>query len=229
MKCVVLQPSYIPWRGYFHQIQKADAFVFYDDVKYDKDGWRNRNRIKSSNGPLWLTVPVLTKGTESNRTPISQIEINWSRDWARKHWATIKQHYAKAPHFQRYAPALEELYGRRWPLLADLTIDLTVTIAGMLRIESTTFVRSSCLEVSGTKTNRLLNVLRKVGATHYVSGPSARGYLEEDKLRAHGITVEYMTYDYPEYGQLYPPYDPKVSVLDLLFMTGHEAPRHIWG
>src|SRR5438445_6701005 len=89
VKCVVLQPSYIPWRGYFHQIQKADTFVFYDDVQFDKRGWRHRNRIKTPQGPTWLTIPVLSRNHQVENTPINQIEIYWDSQWSRKHWLTL--------------------------------------------------------------------------------------------------------------------------------------------
>ena len=104
MKCAILQPSYIPWRGYFHQIQKADVFVFYDDVQYDKHGWRNRNRIKTAGGTQWLTIPVQKKGNVAEAREIREIEISWDRPWNRKHLSTLVQSYAKAPCFDKYAP-----------------------------------------------------------------------------------------------------------------------------
>ena len=228
MKAVILQPSYIPWRGYFHQIQKADVFVFYDDVQYDDRGWRNRNRIKTRSGTRWLTIPVVSQGAQIRKTPINQIGICWDRPWAQKHWTAIRHSYAKAPCFRRYAPLLDDLYNRRPQLLADFTIDLTVTLARELGLDGTRFLRSSSLTVQGARTDRLLALLRAVGADHYISGPSAREYIDEDQVRAAGVTLEYMQYDYPEYEQLYPPYDPFVSIVDLLFMKGPEAPRYIW-
>ncbi len=228
MNCVILQPSYIPWRGYFHQVQKADVFVFLDDVQFDKRGWRNRNRIKTPQGGKWLTIPVHSKGHQIEHTPIHQIEICRDEDWGRKHWLILQQHYGKAPHFRCYRELLGRFYSRRDVLLADFTIDLTIQIAGELGLQNTRFLRSSTLGVTGVKTDRLLNVLAKVNATHYISGPSARDYIEADKFAAAGITLEFMTYDYPEYPQLYPPFDPQVSILDLLFMTGPDAPRFIW-
>jgi len=228
MRCVILQPSYIPWRGYFHQIQKADLFVFYDDVQYDKNGWRNRNRVKGSGGSQWLTIPVLTKGSVVNHTPINQVPIKWNEPWSKKHWATIRQLYARAPYLRAYKPLLQEFYGRRTPLLADFTIDLTVALAELLSIKTTKFLRSSQLPAQGQKTDRLLSILRHVGATHYISGPSAKGYLEEERLQAAGITLEYMNYNYPEYPQLSAPFDPQLSILDLLFMTGPNASQYIW-
>lgn len=228
MKCVINQPNYIPWRGYFHQIQKADVFVFYDDVQYDKHGWRNRNRIKTHHGPTWLTIPVLKKGAVTNHTAINQILIDRTYHWPRKHWSTIEQSYGKTPFFSEYAPALKTLLERPYEKLADLTIDLTISLAGNLGISSKTFIRSSSLEVIGAKTDRLLQILHTIGATHYITGPAARSYLEEERLSSAGISIEYMEYDYPAYTQLYPPFDSQVSILDLLFMVGPTAPNYIW-
>jgi hypothetical protein len=232
MKCVILQPSYIPWRGYFHQIQKADVFVFYDDVQYDKHGWRNRNRIKTHQGPIWLTIPVHKKGVTVEHIPINQIEIDWSNPWNRKHWHSIQQAYSRAPYFKRYAPLLEDFYSRHYRLLSDFDIELTLALAGELGITDTRFVCSSSLDVpgnkalTGSKTDRPIRILQKLGVDHYISGPSARDYIEADRFQELGITLEYMSYDYPEYPQLHPPYEPQVSILDMLFMLGPEAIRY---
>jgi hypothetical protein len=227
MKVVILQPSYIPWRGFFHQIQKADLFIFYDDVQYDKHGWRNRNRIKTNQGCQWLTIPVHSKGVVDQNTPINQVKISWSTDWNEKHWRTIQQAYSKAPYFQRYAPMLEEFFLQKPEFLADFTVETTIALALELGME-TQFMRSSQLNVNGLKTDRLIQILKLVGATHYISGPSARDYIETDKFEDAGISLEYIEYDYPEYQQLYPPYDQFVSIIDLMFMVGPEAPNYIF-
>jgi len=227
--CVILQPSYIPWRGYFQQIQKADIFVFYDDVQFDKHGWRNRNLIKSPQGLHWLTIPVATKGVVSKGRLIHEIPIIWDRNWARQHWETLKSVYGRAPYFAAYSDLLAPFYQRRDALLADLTIDLTIALAGALGITRTRFLRSSQLGIDGQKTERLIKIVQHVEAAHYVSGPSARDYLAEEQFAAARITLEYMRYDYPEYPQLYPPFQGRVSVLDALFMLGPAAGEAIWG
>jgi hypothetical protein len=229
VNCVILQPSYIPWRGYFHQIQKADVFVFYDDVQYDRGGWRNRNRVKTANGSVWLTIPVAKKGSVETGAPVNTIRIDWNRPWTKSHWTTIRQAYAKAPFFETYRELLEDIYRRQPDLLTDFTIETTIEIAGLLGLGDRRFLRSSQLNVAGVKTDRLVSILRQIGATHYISGPSARAYLEEEKLAAAGISLEYMQYGYEPYPQLHPPFDPNTSIVDLLMMTGPEAPRFIWG
>jgi len=227
MKVVILQPSYIPWRGYFHQIYKADLFILYDDVQYDKHGWRNRNQIKTSRGKQWLSIPVYNAGV-THGLSIKDVRIDWSKHWAGSHWKALTFSYAKAPYFHRYAGFLEPFYQRQDKYLADFTCDLTVALARQLGITDTRFIRSSAMTgITGEKTDRLISVLKKVGATHYISGPSASSYIEMDKFQAAGISLEYMGYDYPEYPQLYPPYDPNVTILDLLFMTGPDALAYI--
>jgi len=227
MKCVILQPSYIPWRGYFDQINRADVFVFYDDVQYDKHGWRNRNQIKTAQGRQWLTIPVHSRGVVDKSIPISRVEIDWSKPWNISHWKALTFAYGRAPYFPNFAPLLETFYQRHDLFLADFTIDLTVALAGELGIHHTRFMRSSEMQTSGQKTDRLVQILVQVGAKHYISGPSAQGYLEEDKLASAGITLEYIDYNYPEYPQLHPPFDPNLSILDLLFMTGPDAMGYI--
>lgn len=227
MNCVILQPSYIPWRGYFDQINRADVFIFYDDVQYDKHGWRNRNQIKTVQGRQWLTIPVHSAGVVEKSIPIKQVEIDWSKRWNEAHWKTLMLAYGRAPFFQNYTALLESFFQRQDRFLADFTIDLTIALARELGNRHTRFMRSSELEASGQKTDRLVQLLTQVGASHYISGPSARDYIENDKFASAGITLEYMDYNYPEYPQLHPPFDPNVSILDLLFMTGPEAMKFI--
>jgi hypothetical protein len=228
MNVVILQPSYIPWRGYFDQICRADLFIFYDDVQYDKRGWRNRNQIKTANGKQWLTIPVHSRGAQTENLPIHEIRIAWDNSWSQNHLRALQHSYAKAPYFHQYMALLEKFYGRRDEFLADFTINFTIALARALGNAHTRFMRSSEITgINGKKTDRLIQILQVVGATHYLSGPSARDYIEMEKFDATGISLEYMEYNYPEYPQLYPPFDPYVSVLDLLFMTGSEASRYI--
>jgi hypothetical protein len=227
MKCVILQPSYVPWRGYFDQINRADIFVFYDDVQYDKHGWRNRNLIKTSQGRQWLTIPVHSRGVVEKAIPINRVQIDWSKPWNESHWKALTLSYRHAPYFQKYAPLLEPFYQRHDDLLADFTINLTIALAREMGIQHTRFIRSSEIAVKGQKTDRLVEILMQVGAKHYISGPSAQDYIDTEKFRQAGISMEYMVYNYPDYPQLYPPYDAQVSILDLLFMTGPQTLQYL--
>jgi len=223
---VVLQPSYIPWRGYFDLIRRCDTFVFYDDVQYDKHGWRNRNKIKTHAGPQWLTIPVYARGNVEEHTRIDRIEIDDRSDWRRKHLESIRHAYRRAPYFDETFAFLTELYSARPALLADFTIELTIALANRLHLTAA-FLRSSSLSVHGVKTERLVSTLQKLGATHYISGPSARSYIDQDQFDAAGIELEYIDYRYDPYPQLHGAFEPSVSIVDILMMTGSEAARYI--
>lgn len=227
MNVVILQPAYIPWRGYFDQIRRADLFIFYDDVQYDKHGWRNRNQIKTTQGKQWLTIPVHSKGV-TDGIQIKDVRIDWSKPWQKKHLNALTFAYTKAPFFRSYMPWLASVYERQSESLADFTIETTIELAGMLGIRQTKFMRSSEISgIDGQKTNRLIQILQHVGARHYISGPSARDYIAPENFKEAGISLEFMQYNYPEYPQLHPPYDPFVSILDLLFMVGENSLSNI--
>lgn len=219
MTAVVLQPSYIPWRGVFDLIARADVFVFYDDVQYDRGGWRNRNRIKTPRGSEWLTIPVHAGGNVSGHRSINSIEIAAGKGWRQLHLDKIAQSYRGAPHYERVASLLEPLYATECKFLADFTIASTKAIAAFLGL-TPVFLRSSELGVEGRKTERLINVLRAVGADRYISGPSAQSYIELDLFAAAKIELMYIDYAYREYRQLFPPFDPSVSIVDTLCMLG---------
>lgn len=228
MKTVILQPSYIPWRGFFHLVQKADLFVFYDDVQYDSRGWRHRNRITSTNGPVWLSIPVNHKGSQQTGLRICDAKIVWDRDWLAKHWRAVEATYGGSKFFETVSAVIKPFYAQRVEFLCDLTIPMTIAIARALGIRDTKFIRSSALNACGQKTERLLDILQKVSADHYISGPTAKSYMDEEQFEAAGITLEYMNYNYPDYPQLFKPFQPGLSVIDLMFMTGDDAARYIW-
>jgi len=225
MTVVILQPSYWPWRGYFHQIHRANHFVFLDNVQFDKNGWRNRNRIKTPAGIEWFTVPVRQKGR--GQQLIRDVEITADGTWRKKHLKMLGQNYAKAPHFSRHSAAVEEFLGREWSRLMDLTVETTRWAADALGIR-TTYHFASDFAQSPEQTGRLVDICRQLGATDYLPGPAARDYLDEEQFQRAGIAVEYMTYEYPEYPQLHGSFQSQVSILDLLFNCGPEAPKYIW-
>ncbi len=222
----VLQPGYLPWLGFFDQMQRADIFVFYDDVRFDKNGWRNRNRIKSSTGPHWLTVPVRV-GSLSQR--ILETEIDDRQPWARKHVGTIKQFYAKAPYLKRYLPELEELLsGRRWERLVELDAAVIELLCSWLGIRRQ-LARSSELGVEGERSHRLLNLCLRYGAHRYLSGNAAQSYLDMELFASHGIEVEWQNYQHPVYPQQHGEFVPFLSALDLLLNCGDESASIITG
>jgi hypothetical protein len=223
-RVAVIQPSYIPWRGYFHIIQQVERFVFYEDVQYTKQDWRNRNRIKGRYGLQWLTVPVNRDTMKGN---INDVLIANEKPWGAHHWSVLEMEYRDAPFFNQYADFFKDAYSRQWEKLSDLDIFLTQEICKFLDIK-TEFVRSPQYPTQGRSTDKLLDLLKKVGATYYLSGPSAQSYMEADKLAAAGIELDYIEYNYPPYPQLHGAFEPQVSVIDLLFNVGEAAPKYIW-
>lgn len=217
MRVAVLQSNYIPWRGYFDIIQRADLFIFYDDVKFTKNDWRNRNRIMSPNGPIWLTIPC----PKNYDVKINQVQPS-SEDWQAKHWKTICQNYRKATFFRDFEDFFQNFYlGHSWSSLSRLNQHLITRIASDFFELDTHFEDSSTRNLQGTKSSRLLDLLEQVGASVYISGPSARNYIDEEQFRSRGIRIEWMDYGhYPEYRQLRSPFVGNLSVLDLLFNAG---------
>ena len=222
MRLVVLQPSYLPWLGYFDQMYKSDCFVLYDDVQYDKHGWRNRNRIKTAQGPLWLTVPVLThgQGLPTNR----DARIDARQPWARKHLQALRVNYTRAAAFPEVFDALAPVLEGPWTHLCELNRAVLDARGGLLGL-SRRIRWSSELDIRGQKTERLINICRALGADRYLTGDAASDYLDETQFAAHGIGVEYHHYRHPVYAQLHGEFVPYLSVVDLLMNHGRESLR----
>jgi len=223
-RVAVVQSNYIPWKGYFDIIQRVDAFVFYDDVQYTKNDWRNRNRIKTQAGLKWLSVPT---GTDLDRR-ICDVPIENSH-WQTKHHKSLVQAYSKARCFRQFSGWLEHVYcAQNWTNLSELNQFVIREIASRFLGLGTQFLSATDFLLSGRRADRLLDLLSQVGAKVYLSGPSARAYLPEAEFALAGIRVEYVTYEgYPEYEQLFPPFVHEVSILDLLLNVGDEARRYI--
>jgi hypothetical protein len=225
-KVAVIQPNYIPWKGYFDIIHDVDTFVFYDDVQYTKNDWRNRNIIRGSTGSFWLTIPISKSAVN---LPIHQVQISDSR-WQKKHFLAIKACYSKSQYFDDQFDLIKKIYEETtWSHLSDLNEYIITTISELLGIK-VKFIRSSELNLEGTKMDRLLHLLKQIGADEYVSGPSAKEYIDEKRFESEGIKLVYKQYLYPEYHQLWDgAFNHKVSILDLLFNMGPKAPYYIWG
>jgi hypothetical protein len=220
----VLQSNYLPWKGYFDIIRRADLVVFYDDVQFTKNDWRNRNRIKTRSGLLWLTVPV---GADISRR-ICDVAIDDER-WQRRHHRTLVQEYGKAPCFELVRPLLDEgLLGRRWTNLSELNQWFIRAICERYLALAPRWLDSRAFSLAGSGSDRLLQLVAATGAARYVSGPAGQAYIDQATFAARGIAVEWMDYSrYPEYPQFHPPFEHAVSILDLLCHLGGEAPRFI--
>ena len=223
----IVQSNYVPWKGYFDLMARVDEFVLYDDVQYTRRDWRNRNRFKAPDGVRWLTIPVQVKGRYFQR-----IDETFTSDpgWAERHWQTLRAWYRRAPCFDRYASELERLYvGVREHRLSAINRRFLEGLRDLLGIE-TPLTPSSDYAGGGRKTERLLGICEAAGATRYLSGPAARAYLDEERFRAAGIEVRWMSYEgYREYPQLHGPFEHGVSVLDLLLNVGDEARAYMLG
>lgn len=223
MRVGVIQPSFIPWRGYFDFMANVDAFVFLDDVQYSKNGWRNRNRIKTPEGSEWITVPVRHR---SLAQLIRDTEIDDQKDWRESHLRLWHENYGTAPYYQEILELLGDMGRKTVGTISELNIALTRKIADYLQIGTRTML-SSELQVSGTKTDRLIDLMKKLHATTYLSGPSADAYLDKDSFQKNGIRLEYKSYDYGPYPQLWGPFEGAVTVLDLIANCGPTAKNHI--
>lgn len=223
MRVGIIQSSYIPWRGYFDFIDDVDLFIFHDDLQYTKNDWRNRNKIKTDKGTTWLTVSVNYKSTSQL---ICDTTIDYSHRWNQKHINQIQQYYGKAPYFSEYRHDLFDILQHKFLTISELNIALCKWIMEKLYIKTPLHLSSEFRPV-GKKTERLIDILIKVGATTYLSGPAAKDYLEEEEFKQAGIGLEYKVYDYPEYPQLHGKFEPQVSVLDLLFNCGEDSKKFI--
>ena len=221
----IVQSNYIPWRGYFDLINSVDEFILYDDMQYTRRDWRNRNVIKSRNGPTWLTIPVQTKGNYFQKIKDTAVADG---KWARQHWRSIVHNYSKASHFSDYVKLFEELYSiAQDQFLSQINHRFIEAICRILGI-TTTISWSMDYELKNDRTERLVSICQQSGATNYLSGPAAKSYLDEELFACRGIALAYMDYSgYPEYKQLYPPFQAAVSVIDLIFNEGPDATNYM--
>ncbi len=223
MRVGIIQSSYFPWRGYFDFINSVDLFIFYDDIQYSKNGWRNRNRLKTSDGLRWITVPVRGR---SLKQLIQHTEIDDREDWRRKHIGLFKEAYGGAPFLKDALTLVKGLNDAGDRTISDLNIRLIKSVCAYLEI-TTPMKQSSEWTLEGSKTDRLLDLLRQVKAKTYLSGGSADEYLEKDKFRGAGIQLEYKTYDYEPYPQLWGAFEGNVSILDLIANCGPESRNYL--
>ena len=223
-KVAILQSNYIPWKGYFDIIDSVDEFIFHDDLQYTKNDWRNRNKIKTDKGIIWLTIPC---GTNTNRL-ICNVELN-DNSWQKKHWSIIQQYYGKSLYFKEYKEFFKEIYlNEKHINLSNMNQKIIKKIATEILNINTLFKDSRSYNLKKQKGERVLELLKKTNATHYLSGPAAKDYINENLFKEAGIELSWMDYSgYREYSQLYPPFEHGVSILDLIFNTGKDAIEYI--
>lgn len=224
-KVAILQSNYIPWKGYFDMIAAVDEFILYDDMQYTRRDWRNRNQIKTPQGLTWLTVPVQVKGKYHQKIRDTEID---GPEWAALHWKALMQNYRRAPHYQEVANWLEPLYlGETYTHLSQLNRRFIEAICQYLGIH-TRITNSWDYPLIDGKTERLADLCAKAGGSEYISGPSAKDYIDEQVFADMGMRLTWFNYaGYPEYPQLWGEFCHGVSILDLLFNCGQDARRHM--
>ncbi len=218
---VICQSNYIPWKGYFDLIGNADVFVIYDDAQFTKNDWRNRNKIKTPQGSQWLTIPVKTAGQLGE--PIKNIQIQ-SSNWQKKHLKSFEYNYSKTPFFEEIFNWISNLYGFQSKFLTDINYHFISEICKKLGIE-TKIVFSMDYKIEGDNpTQKLVGLLKQLGAKKYLSGPSAQTYLDSGLFESEKLELDFFSYNhYQEYSQPHPPFDHYVTILDLLLSKGKDA------
>lgn len=215
-----MQPGYLPWLGFFELMARVDTFVIYDNVNYDKESWRNRNRIRTPEEYTWLTVPVITKGRNGQK--IIHLEIDNKQNWRKKHLKSLSQYYSKTPYFKKYIPFFEDLYRREWNMLMDLDMEIINFFKNLFQIEAT-LIYSSQLKSSGQKTERLVSICKELQASTYISANGAKPYLEVNQFDAAGIKVEWQDYEHPKYPQAFEGFVSHLAIVDILFNCGEHS------
>ncbi|MEP7288191.1 MAG: WbqC family protein [Chloroflexota bacterium] len=220
-RVAIVQSNYIPWKGYFDLMHRVDEFILFDDMQFTRRDWRNRNKIKTPQGLHWLTIPVEVKGKYYQAIKDTVIS---DPGWTKDHWRTIQQHYAKAPHFRDYKELFEALYLETTDTyLSAINYRFLTALCKILDIQ-TKISWSMDYRIVDGKTERLVSLCQQAGANDYISGPSAKDYIDPTLFAAAGITLTFMDYSrYPSHPQLYPPFEHGVSILDLVFNVGAQV------
>jgi hypothetical protein len=220
----VHQPQYIPWVGYFDKIAKSSCFVFLDNVQYKPREFQNRNKIRTKDGSIWLSVPVLCKGR--CRQKICDVLIDNEFPWQRKHLASLRAWYGSSEFFDQHYPFFEKTYTQKWERLLDINIHIINYILKALSIATPLYFESK-LDITQTKTERIIQICQKMNADVYLSGQGGKGYLGEEKFAQAGIKLIYQEFVYPVYRQQFmqgeEDFLPFMSTLDLLFNAGPKS------
>ena len=214
------QPVYLPWLGLFHKIALAETFVYFDQVQYLPKDWMNRNKIRTKSGSIWLTVPVLRKGYRDLKT--SEIEINNSIDWQKKHFRSISLNYKKSPYFENYIPFFEDVYSRKWKFLGELNEYMLKWFLDELGIK-VNFLNANNFKFQGEKSSLILNMCKELNASTYIFGILGKDYADVQEFEKNNIGLIFQNYNHPKYSQLYREFISHMSVIDLLFNHGPKS------
>jgi len=223
MICSIHQPQTFPWLGYFAKILQSDSFIFLDDVQFKKNEWQNRNRIKTSSGWQWITIPVIHNFGQT----VAEVQINPKVNWRHKHLQSLRTCYGKAPFFSEVFAEIESLYERKWDSLAEFNMATVEWCLQKLGIQTAVSV-SSRIEIPAdpaaiSPEERLILLTQAVGADTYLSGSGGHDYLEKTAFPAQNIELIFQQYEHPVYPQLYGDFISHLSILDLLFNHGQHS------
>ena len=227
MKISIMQPGYLPWLGFFELIEHCDQFVILDDVQYTKRDWRSRNRIRTKDGWMWLSVPVISKGLANQL--ISDAKINNDTSWSRKHLKNIKTNYMHAKFFNQYIKAFENIYSNKWDKLIDLNMEIIFFVVKELGIK-TPIILSSSLSIPNDITNneRIIKICKSLKATNLYDSEGAKAFIDLKLFEEANINVTFQSYKHPEYTQTYKPFLKYMSIIDLLFNEGPNSKNIIF-
>ena len=219
---IIHQPNYLPWLGFFHKIMVSDIFVILDDVQFEKNGYNNRNKIKTANGEMWLTVPIIRKGKPKSTT-INNSLIDNTQKWKEKHLKSIKLNYSKAPFYKKYIGFFEEVYSKEWTNLSELNIYIINWILKELSIKTKVVISSEIDGKKGEKDDLILDICKRLKGDIYVSGTLGRDYIQNWKFAKEKIFVYFQEYVHPEYNQMYGDFRFYMSIIDLMFNYGAKS------
>lgn len=214
------QPVYLPWLGLFHKIAISDAFCYFDDVQYQIKDFNGRNKIKTVNGPIWLTIPVQAKGYRDKK--IREIRIDNSQDWRKKHFKSIYLNYKKAPYFNKYADFFEDVYKKDWKYLTDINEYMLKWFLKELNVK-VNYSKASELNFKGYKSDLVLDMCQKLKANLYIFGTLGKDYADEKNFNENGVKIYFQDYKHPIYPQFNGEFVPYMSILDLLFNCGEKS------
>jgi WbqC-like protein family len=218
MRVTIHQPQFFPWLGYLDKIDQADLFIMLDTVQFKKNEWQNRNRVRTAKGWQWLTVPVLQHFGQR----IDEVLINPTVTWKAQHLRALDMHYARAPYRNRYLAQLHDLYSAPWNKLSDLN---KATVQWLLEAYGVTTPVHCAADYAARNepTDRLIDLCQAVGATEYLAGPGAEHYMDKPRFESSGVRLDMQVFQHPIYRQVYEPFEPNLSALDLLLMQGPDA------
>lgn len=214
------QPEYLPYLGFFNKMLQCDKFILVDHIQYVKKDFHNRNRIATKEGPVWLSIPVITKGKSGQR--ICDVEINNNLPWQEKHWKTIYFNYKNSPYFKDYSDFFEKIYSKKFEKLAELNEEIIKFLAKSFDINME-IEKTSKYNIIGKRTDLLISLCKTFNAGTYVSGEGAKNYVDESMFKENNLKHAYRKFTHPIYLQRFKPFTPNMSAIDLLFNCGRES------